>query len=147
MKRLVSLLIWLLAFALSFCAFPVTTRAEEIVSTTKYSCQPHPDNAMTNTPGFCEVTFSGREPDTRGAACPAEWLGSWVWVAGEGTFLCDDLSSRSHSTLAGYRHVDVRTTSYEEAAQFGIQQRRAKRLGASYREPLNLSAKRGRGPY
>lgn len=141
-----TILLWLLALLTGFCAFPTVTRAQEVtIRLTKYSCQPHKDNAMSNSEGMCIVTASGGSVWTSGAACPAAWMGSWLEVGGQ-VVRCDDLSSLSYTTWNGLFHVDLRVSEYAAAADYGVQTITVRRLYTWRRGPLNPSAKRGRGP-
>jgi len=79
---------------------------------TGYTCQHHPNNAMTTTEGMCQATYTGGRVDTPGAACPLDMLGQTiVWNGHE--LPCDDLPRHQYWEIAQgvyVPHIDIRFT-------------------------------------
>lgn len=149
-RRIVRGFLFMATLLLVCASCELDVRAQEMtVTATKYSCEYHVENKMATTEGFCEITRWGADPSTRGVACPVDWRDWWLWVPGQGVLKCDDTSSASiggDGTLGGFPHVDVRVATYAEAARYGVQTIRVRRLFIHYRERLNPSAREGRGP-
>lgn len=80
---------------------------------TKYTCDYHPDNVMTNSPGMCLVTASGGDPHTVGIACPAEWIGTDIYLPDWGWRTCDDTGK--YPDWKGKKHLDLRVLNWAEA--------------------------------
>lgn len=87
------------------------------VYATGYSCQPHSNNPMTNSPGMCQITRWGYDPHQPGMACPVEWAERLFDVPGFGVLRCDD--TPRHGWIDGLPHIDIRM-SYQDAWAWGV---------------------------
>lgn len=88
---------------------------------TAYSCEAHPDNAMSG----CSVTRSGALVDESVAACPLADVeaGAVYYVEGVGIVTCGDTLRHEYLTIDNLTlmHIDIYRDSYDAAVTMGIQ--------------------------
>lgn len=92
---------------------PYTRKVEVNAVVTAYTCE-----AITENPMYpCNTTRWGRNPsDPNGAACPVEWRGRKIIVAGT-PYICDDTGR--YDTWNGLPHIDIRLDTLRAARDWG----------------------------
>jgi len=87
---------------------------------TSFTCEVHRSNPMSG----CTTFANGEkvwERQTNRAACPDSWMGETIVVEGLGAFDCVDTPARSW--YGDSPHIDLFFNSYQEAINWGIQER------------------------
>lgn len=95
------------------------------VIATMYTCDNHPRNPMYP----CGPLRWGGNRNSAGMACPVSWRNRKMEVPGYGVLRCDDTGA--YDTWNGLPHIDIRVSSYEQAAAFGFRRMVIYPTGAS----------------